>query len=120
MDCVFCKIVEGEIPSYTIFEDDLVKAFLDIHPDTNGHILIIPKRHYVDIMDLNSVSGNHIFEIAKKLKTKLEDKLHIDGLTLVQNNGDAQEVKHFHLHLKPYYNTPQELLPVEEVYQLLR
>ena len=60
MDCIFCKIIKGEIPSYKIFEDDLVLAFLDIHPDTNGHILIIPKKHYVDIMDLDAETRNHI------------------------------------------------------------
>ncbi len=120
MDCIFCKIIKGEIPSYKVFEDDLVLAFLDIHPDTNGHILIIPKKHYVDIMDLDAETRNHIFEIAQTLKTKLEKNLEIDGLTLIQNNGSAQEIKHFHLHLKPYYEKKQPLLPIEEIYQKLK
>ena len=86
MDCVFCKINKGEIPSYTIFEDDIVRVFMDV---------------------------------ARDIKKLLEEKLNIDGVTLIQNNGDVQEVKHFHLHLKPYYNSKQELMDVKEVYNIL-
>ena len=117
MECVFCKIIEEEIPSYTIYEDDKVKAFLDINPDVNGHTLIIPKKHYKDISDIDDATLMHIMDVAKYLRSLLETKLNIDGLTLVQNNGDIQEVKHFHLHLKPYYKKEQVLLDVEDIYQ---
>lgn len=115
-NCIFCKIINGEIPSYKIYEDETVMAFLDISPDSNGHTLIIPKKHYKDIDDIDNQVLSHILEIAKKIKLKLEKKLNIDGLTLIQNNGDIQEVKHFHLHLKPYYKNKQKILPVEEIY----
>jgi len=119
MDCLFCKVVNGEIPSYTIYEDSMVKVFLDIHPDSNGHTLIIPKKHYLDIDDIDMDTLKHIFEVTKKMKKLLTDKLNIDGLTLIQNNGSIQLVKHFHLHLKPVYNSKQEIIPVEEIYKKL-
>lgn len=105
MDCIFCKIINGEIPSYTIYEDEIVKCFLDINPDSFGHVLIIPKKHIKDIDDMDNKTNNHIFEVSKKVKKILEDKLNIDGLTLIQNNGIIQEVKHYHLHLKPSYES---------------
>ncbi len=120
MECVFCKIISEEIPSYTIYEDDKVKAFLDINPDVNGHTLIIPKKHYKDISDIDDTTLMHIMDVAKYLRSLLETKLNIDGLTLVENNGDIQEVKHFHLHLKPYYKEEQVLLDVEDIYQKLK
>ena len=120
MDCIFCKIISGSIPSYTIYEDDIVKVFLDINPDTNGHTLIIPKKHIVNLSDMDEATMNHMFKIAQKMKKLLEDKLHIDGLTLVQNNGCIQEVKHFHLHLKPFYKDKQGIKKVEDIYNILK
>ena len=119
MDCIFCKIINGDIPSYTIYEDDIVKCFLDINPDSNGHTLIIPKKHIKDLNDMDNTTFSHILEIAKKIKKLLEDKLNIDGLTLIQNNGAVQEVKHFHLHLKPYYLNNKAKINIEEVFNLL-
>lgn len=120
MNCLFCKIIVGEIPSYTIYEDDIVKCFLDINPDSNGHTLIIPKKHYLDLSEIDNDTLIHIMDVARKLRKILEEKLNIDGLTLIQNNGDVQEVKHFHLHLKPYYNKKQDIINVEEIYQKLQ
>lgn len=119
MDCIFCKINEGEIPSYTVYENDDLRVFLDINPESNGHLLIIPKKHYKDLMEIDNNTLISIMNTAREMKKLLEDKLNIDGLTLIQNNGDVQEVKHFHLHLKPYYNNKQDLMSVCEVFQLL-
>lgn len=116
MDCIFCKIINGDIPSYKVYEDDLVYAFLDINPDSPGHTLIIPKKHYQDLVSIDDETLIHIMDIARILKKKLEEKLNIDGLTLIQNNGDVQEVKHFHLHLKPYYNNKFDM-DIEDVYK---
>lgn len=120
MNCIFCNIINVGIPSYTIYEDEIVKVFLDVHPDTNGHMLIVPKRHILDITEIEDSTWNHILKITNKMKSLLEEKLNIDGLTLIQNNGLVQEVKHFHLHLKPYYKERQEILPVEDVYNKLK
>ena len=120
MDCIFCKIIQGEVPSYTIYEDELVKCFLDVNPDCNGHVLIIPKQHTLDLSSIDEKTMMHIYKVAKDLKKRLEKRLNIDGLTLIQNNGDVQEVKHFHLHLKPYYKEKQELKPIAEIYEKLK
>ncbi len=116
MDCVFCKIIAGEIPAYTIYEDEVVKAFLDVNPDVNGHVLVIPKKHYVDLYDIDAETLMHIMKIAKKLDGVLRSKLGSEGVTLVQNNGLLQEVKHYHLHLKPHYKGKQALVNIEDVY----
>jgi len=119
MDCVFCKIINNEIPSYKVYEDDTVLAFLDINPESNGHTLIIPKQHYLDLDDIPSEVLSHIMDVAKNLKVLLQEKLNCDGLILVQNNGLVQEVKHYHLHLKPYYENNTNL-SIEEVYNLIK
>ena len=119
MDCLFCKIINKEIPSYKIYEDDIVYAFLDINPDSVGHTLIIPKKHYLDLDDIDIEILKHIMKVAKILKIRIEEKLNCDGLTLIQNSGDIQEVKHFHLHLKPFYKNKKDKT-LEEVYELLK
>lgn len=117
---VFCKIINKEIPSYTLYEDEKVLCFLDVNPESNGHSLIVPKVHYTDINDIDNETLMHIMGCARKIKKLLEEKLNIDGLTLIQNNGDVQEVKHYHLHVKPYYNNKTELKDVKEIYELLK
>lgn len=103
LDCLFCKIIAGEIPSNTIYEDDIVKVFLDISPVSTGHCLIVPKKHFKDLEEIDLETLKHINTVAKKMLVVLKEKLHCDGLTLVQNNGLGQEVKHYHLHLIPRY-----------------
>ena len=103
MDCLFCKIINGDIPSYTIYEDEIVKVFLDVNPNTNGHSLIIPKKHYTNLKDIDGNTLNHINSIAKKLYQESKDKLNCEGLTIVQNNDYGQEIKHYHMHLIPRY-----------------
>ena len=103
MDCIFCKIINGEIPSYTVYEDDVVKVFLDIEPNTNGHLLIIPKKHFTNIVDLDKETMEHIFETQKKMYDLVKEKLGAEGATFAQNNDLGQEVKHYHMHLIPRY-----------------
>lgn len=125
MDCLFCKIIEGSIPSKTIYEDELVKVFLDINPNTNGHCLIIPKKHIVTVKEVDNILTTHILEVEKKIYDLLKEKLNIKGLTIVQNNELGQEVKHYHLHLIPRYEddnwniyfNQESLKDTDEVYQ---
>lgn len=116
---IFCRIINGEIPSYTIYEDDIVKVFLDVKPKSNGHTLIIPKKHYKDLDDIDLDTLNHIMEIAKKIKKLLEERLNPKGIMLVQNNGSLQEVKHYHLHLVPDYDN-NEIDNVENIFNKLK
>ena len=103
MDCIFCKIINGDIPSYTVYEDDLIKVFLDVNPITNGHSLVVPKKHYKDINDIDLDTLTHIQKTVKDLFPKYKEKLNCDGITLCQNNEYGQEVKHYHLHIIPRY-----------------
>lgn len=101
MDCIFCKIINGEIPSNKVYEDDTVFAFRDIEPQAPTHILIIPKQHIksaAEIDERNSAVVAHIFEVAAKI-AKQEGLS--DGFRIVNNCGDiaGQSVKHLHFHL---------------------
>lgn len=112
---IFCKIINGEIPSKRIYEDNEVIVILDVNPTSNGHCLIIPKKHYQDLFDIEAELLNHIMKIARELAKKLEEKLGCEGVTIIQNNGISQDVKHFHLHLVPKYNDNNKL-DIEDVF----
>lgn len=102
-DCIFCKIVNGEIPSKKIYEDEKIFAFLDINPVSTGHTLVIPKEHTLDFETISEADFNSVIDGAKKIAKLLVKEYNADGYTLVQNNGIAQDVKHFHLHIIPKY-----------------
>ena len=103
-DCIFCKIIKGELPSKTIYEDDLIKVIMNINPTTNGHLLVLPKEHYVDIFDIDEKIINHSFKVIRDtLYPLLRDKLGCEGVTLSENNLLGQEVHHFHIHVTPRY-----------------
>lgn len=110
-DCIFCRIIKGEIPSYTIYEDDEFKVILDAGPAEKGHALILPKNHYADMYELPEEIAVDAIKLARKLMVKMTDKLHCDGFNLVQNNKEAAEqtVPHFHMHLVPRYEGGQKL-----------
>lgn len=116
MDCIFCKIVNGEIPCYKVYEDDKIISFLDINPNSPGHTLIIPKEHTKDINSISVDTLNYIMTKAIEISDILVDKLNADGFSLVQNNGICQEVKHFHLHIIPKYSKKNNM-SVEEAYE---
>ncbi len=117
--CLFCDIVDNKIKSYTLYEDDVVKCFLDLNQECLGHMLIIPKHHTLDIFTIDDDTLKHIFKVAKKMMKRCEDKLKCDGVTFLQNNGIAQDIKHFHLHLLPKYNSPKTM-SMEKLYELLK
>jgi histidine triad (HIT) family protein len=119
MDCIFCKIINKDIPSYTVYEDNVVKVFLDINPTSNGHMLIVPKTHYKDIEDIDLEVLNYINKIKKDMYKLLVSKLNVDGVTISQNNGLGQDIKHFHIHLIPRYKE-NELKNVKEIYNTLK
>jgi len=102
-DCIFCKILKGEIPSFTVYEDETFKVILDRFPATPGHMLIIPKEHYADMFELPDEVAAKLYPLAKKLAAKVKAVTDADGINIVQNNGEAagQSVHHFHLHIVP-------------------
>ena len=118
-DCIFCKIIDGEIPSKKIFEDDKVMVIMDANPVVDGHVLVIPKKHVTDYTELDNDLLLHIYDIAHKMCDKLIKKLDSKGLTFCVNYGDSQVVKHFHLHLLPDYNIKNKSLSIDEVYKII-
>jgi len=104
-NCIFCAINAGEIPAYVIHEDELFLAILDRFPAAKGHVLIIPKRHAVDLAELDEKEAAALMPLAKRLADKIQAELKPDGLNLLQNNGEdaGQVIFHFHLHLIPRY-----------------
>lgn len=101
-DCIFCKIVKGEIPNYTIYEDFNTLAFLDISKDYYGHTLVIPKKHYANIFDINETTLNNVLKTVKKVSTHYKN-IGFEGINILNNNGDCagQSVHHFHIHVIP-------------------
>lgn len=103
-NCIFCKIINNELPSKTVYEDELIKVIMNINPSSNGHLLVLPKQHYVNIFDIDEKIVNHSFKIIRdKLYPLLEEKLECKGVTLSENNLLGQEIPHFHIHVTPRY-----------------
>lgn len=102
-DCLFCKIIKREIPSEIIYEDDDFLVFLDIKPATNGDSLIVPKKHFLDITELDEELLLKMQKLITKLYTIYQEKLNCIGLTLTTNKDYAQEIKHLHIHFIPRY-----------------
>lgn len=105
-DCIFCKIINGDVPSAKIYEDDHVYAFMDIMPVTKGHALIIPKNHKENVYDLSSEEAGQLFSVVPKIANVLKETFHPAGMNLLQNNGApaGQSVFHFHMHFIPRYD----------------
>ncbi len=117
-DCLFCNIIKGEQASYTLYEDDDLKVIMDAFPNSPGHTLIISKEHYKDLDDIDIELLTKILKKAKDIKKLLETKLNPESIILVQNNGEAEKIKHFHLHLIPTYTIVPDKT-VEEMYKLI-
>ncbi len=117
-DCLFCNIIKGEQASYTLYEDDDLKVIMDAFPNSPGHTLIIPKEHYKDLDDIDIELLTKILKKAKDIKKLLEIKLNPESIILVQNNGEAEKIKHFHLHLIPTYTIVPDKT-VEEMFKLI-
>lgn len=116
---IFCKIINGEIPSKKLYEDKVVMVIMDVNPVSSGHCLVIPKNHYKDIYDIDNDTLIHIFEVARRISVDITNKLNCDGITFTENNGSVQEVKHFHLHIVPKYEYDNKM-SVEEVFEILK
>ena len=104
-DCIFCKLANGIIATNAIYEDDDFKVILDLSPATRGHALILPKEHADNLFELPDETAKKLLPLAKKLANNMAQKLQMDGMNLVQNNGEVagQTVMHFHLHMIPRY-----------------
>lgn len=104
-DCIFCKIINGDIPSATIYENEEFKVILDRFPANEGHVLILPKQHSANIFEIDSEQAGRLFVLATKIAREMKNILGFEHLNVMQNNGivAGQTVFHFHLHLIPRY-----------------
>lgn len=104
-ECVFCKIISGEIPSEILFQNEQVVTILDINPIHFGHALIIPRKHYRDFLELEPSCYSSLLEAARTVSAALVKGLNLEGFNLFSNNGISagQSVFHFHLHVTPRY-----------------
>ena len=103
--CIFCELANGRIPTNKIYEDDVCTAFLDISQATYGHCLVVPKQHFDDIFALDEEVGKHLYKVAIMLAKKMKERLNLQGINILNNNGEVagQTVKHYHIHLIPRY-----------------
>ena len=95
--CLFCKIINKEIPSYKIYEDEYTYAFLDIAKDIDGHTLVIPKKHVTNVLDCDNKTLSHVMDSVKKIANHYID-LGYDGVNIMNASGEAAEQSVFHLH----------------------
>ncbi|ADH99986.1 HIT family protein [Salisediminibacterium selenitireducens] len=106
-NCIFCKIIQGDIPGAKVYEDDHVLAFLDISQVTKGHTLVIPKQHEESIFELSEETARNLFAAVPKVSGALKAAFDPKGLNILNNNGEfaGQSVFHYHLHLLPRYSS---------------
>lgn len=129
-DCIFCKIIAGDIPSRTVYEDDDYKAILDVSPASRGHVIILPKYHAADIFELPDDKAAGVMPVAKKIAAAQMKVFSCDGVNILQNNGEAagQTVFHLHVHVIPRYENdevnikwkPNPDMELDSVYDALK
>ena len=103
MDCIFCKIAAGEVPSFKVYEDDKTLAFLDIAPVNKGHTLIIPKKHFENMEDISEEELAHLMIAVKKVGAAIKSTLGVAGYNIIENNDPVagQIIPHIHFHIVP-------------------
>jgi len=103
--CIFCKIVRKQAPASIIYEDETVMAFLDIRPLNEGHTLVIPKKHYVNVFDIPEDQLNKVHKVAKQVSIAIKEATNADGISIIQQNGKAagQDIFHLHVHAIPRF-----------------
>lgn len=116
MNCIFCKIINKEIPSSIVYEDDIVVAFLDISQATKGHTLIVPKTHYTNLLEIDDDVLAHAICVAKKIANSMVKSLNASGFNIINNCNEVagQSVLHFHLHIVPRYEKDEFIIEPKE------
>lgn len=111
-NCIFCKIAGGEIPSATVYEDSLFRVILDLNPASEGHALILPKKHFADVTELDEETAAKVLPLAAKIGKAMKKALGCTGFNVVQNNGISagQTVFHFHVHVIPRYEDGPDMV----------
>jgi len=103
MECIFCKIIDGEIPAVKVLDEELVIAFMDINPSSKGHMLVVPKRHAENIFEISESDLAAVTNAIKRCAKAVKEALNAEGITILQLNGKASDqiIPHFHIHIIP-------------------
>jgi len=103
MDCIFCKIINGEIPAVKVLDEELVVAFMDINPSSKGHMLVVPKNHAENIFEISENDLATLIKAVKRCAKAVKEALNAEGITILQLNGKASDqiVPHLHIHIIP-------------------
>lgn len=131
-NCLFCKIINNEIPCNKLYENEKTMAFLDINPNSEGHVLIIPKKHFIDFQDCSEEYAIEVLKTKRMMAKRIMEKLHPKGLNYCSNQGSEahQVIFHYHEHIVPKYekgvgymphlNKNENDRPIEQIYELLK
>ena len=116
-DCIFCKIANGQIPSNTVYEDDMFRVILDISPANKGHMLVLPKEHADNLFEISEDTFGKGFILAKKMAEALKKAVECEGVNILQNNGleAGQTVNHLHIHVIPRIKGDKVVIKSESV-----
>lgn len=120
MDCLFCKIINGDIPCKKIYEDEDFFVFLDLNQESEGHALIVPKKHIDDYKALSDEDIIKLNLLTKKISDRLMELLHKSGVSVLFNYGTNQDIKHFHLHIMPNFLKEKGTRSIDEIYDILK
>lgn len=131
MDCIFCKIVSGEIPSMKVYEDERTLVIMDIAKDVDGHMLAMPKKHVNNIFDCDEGTLHHLMDTVKIVSKHCVDNCNYEGVNLLNASGESadQSVPHFHIHIIPrksndnidaWPNLAGAQCEVEEIYKKIK
>jgi len=103
MECIFCKIVDGEIPAVKVLDEERVVAFMDINPSSKGHMLVVPKNHAENIFEIPESDLTALIKAVKRCAKAVKEALNAEGITILQLNGKASDqiVPHLHIHIIP-------------------
>ncbi len=118
-NCIFCDIIAGNIPSKTIYEDDIVKVIMNINPEENGDLLILTKKHFTNALETDEKTLTHINKVIKSMSASLTENLNATGITISTNTGSNQEIKHTHYHITPGYENKNPLVDIAIIYDKL-
>jgi len=112
-NCIFCRIIDGSIPSTSVYEDEDFKAIMDISPAAKGHVLILPKKHCADLLSIDKDVAEKALIVASKIANAQKKAFNCDGINLLQNSGEAawQSVFHLHIHLIPRFKDDEISVP---------
>lgn len=114
--CIFCSIINGDIPSYKVYEDDIFLAFLDISQAEIGHTLVVPKKHFENFLEMDDETASKMIILVKEIANKVKNATHASGINILNNNGVSagQSVNHIHFHIIPRYDNDDLVMKFTE------